>query len=150
MKLKICINKIQLVVLITLCASLLTVLVFAQAPTFSHTWQEVEGTIPPGFCILTQEDSTCRNGLILNNQLSQKMVRISESGDLLREGISYKDSYSLTFGFYRSETSEDHAALRNVWIDDKEAGNSHGEETTFNLDNWPPYRTVMACCRPEE
>ncbi len=140
MKLEINITKEKFWVITTLLVLAIGVFVFAATetkPNPGHSADEVEGTVPSGFCLFSAEKNSCPNGFVKSEKFNDATIR-GMSNSVGVGSIGGVASY-ITNGNDWGTGSGGANALKLINNDGKEANNP--------FDNWPPYVGVLICCK---
>jgi hypothetical protein len=138
---------------------------------FGHSAGEIEGTVPSGFCIFSDSQSSCPSGWTIDSSFNGRTIQGvasspgSDGGDATH--LHTTGSHVLTKGeipphTHRTGQTRDRSSgyagslmfsnLGTDWPTDDGslgglAGNAHDHGNTGSKSSWPPYRTVVVCCK---
>lgn len=139
MKIEVNINKsyffVLLSTLVILAGIIITIAYGGSSPTtMGHSAEEVEGTVPSGFCVFSSTQSSCPAGWTRASQFDNRTIRGSDSG-IGQTGGNETHRHWVDLGednYARGGTSNDPA---------------HTELWSELASSWPPYVNVTICCK---
>lgn len=142
------------ILVITLTFLITIVLVSAAVPSKSHSSNQVEGTIPNGFCIFKYVASECPTGFSKRNILEDKTLRMTTQPSLI--GTPGEGVHTHTFRVTWTEIEGDVDVKGGELADEiriegtstaGELSFSHDGSTIRTVSNWPNYGQILVCCK---
>lgn len=143
------------ILVITLTFLITLVLVSASTPPLKfHSSNQVEGTIPNGFCVFKYAArEECPNGFSKRDILEDNTLRMTTQSSLI--GTLGEGVHTHTFGVTWIEIEGDVDVKGGELADDIRIEGSDIVSDSFSKDgstihtvsNWPNYGQVLVCCK---
>lgn len=115
-------------------------------PNPGHTSDEVEGTIPYGFCVFSIDQTQCPTGFTAATEFEGKTLRFTDNANELgtEGGV---DLHTIKVrGLKRDTDGADHEFVNEIYVDGEPIGIYHKTENSVKINNWPPHIYALLCC----